>query len=141
MCLRAISAWRTNALFESDKNDLDEAQVSSILALEFPLQPAKRKRAEFLLFGDRKRSDPAERRRAIWEAHPENKVFFANYATCLLNNRTDSPSDFDLFQRDSTKLPDKYTLNFELRGNDSHLELPSIPRWNSRSSGRRCSAG
>jgi len=38
----------------------------------------------FLLHGDESRPTQAGRQRAIWQAHPENKVYFGNYVTHLV---------------------------------------------------------
>lgn len=40
--------------------------------------------SRFLLYGDTSRTTRSAQERAIWEKHPENKAYFANYARMLL---------------------------------------------------------
>ncbi|HEY3416186.1 MAG TPA: hypothetical protein VGM23_04800 [Armatimonadota bacterium] len=52
--------------------------------LDYPFfRSEKRRELEILFNGDEKRKGRAAKLRAIWEAHPESKVYFASYA-CLL---------------------------------------------------------
>jgi len=50
----------------------------------------------FLFRGDGSRATPAARQRAIWEAHPESKVYYGNYATHLCAEDV----DLDFFERE-----------------------------------------
>ncbi len=47
----------------------------------FPWQHKQHRRFEFLLNGDTTREGTAAQQRAIWEAHPDNRIYFANYMT------------------------------------------------------------
>ena len=49
----------------------------------------------FLLEGDTTRATRREQQRAIWEAHPDNKVYLGNYLTALASTGADTlPLDY-----------------------------------------------
>lgn len=43
-----------------------------------------------IIFGDVTRASPAGQQKAIWEAHPTNRIFYANYIRYLLGEETNS---------------------------------------------------
>ena len=49
----------------------------------FPWQQVQRHHFEFILYGDTSRLSQAAQRRAIWEAHPNSRTYFANYIAYL----------------------------------------------------------
>jgi len=55
--------------------------------------------SRFILLGDPTRETEAARQRVIWEAHPENMMFFGNYLTALASEVRPGRGE-DLFERE-----------------------------------------
>lgn len=79
----------------------DAANLSPILQDYFPAQPAKQREENLLLFGDLTRAGLAAQRRAIWEAQPDNKVFFAYYFDGLVWEGVHSPRELAHFRKEA----------------------------------------
>lgn len=54
----------------------------------------------FLVQGDTRRWALAQQQRAIWEAHPENKAYFANYAGYLCEETITTAQQLNTFERE-----------------------------------------
>lgn len=73
------------------------ANMISLLGADKPprylahLSPEKR----LILHGDFSRSRPADRQRAIWEAHPENRIYFHNYLSHVISGACSTALDND----------------------------------------------
>ncbi|MHB9026184.1 MAG: hypothetical protein ACYC7E_18760 [Armatimonadota bacterium] len=64
-------------------------------------QQKQRQELNFLNAGDKKRAGKAAKLRAIWEAHPESKVYFANYACQLAGDLSAQGSkNLDFFRQE-----------------------------------------
>ncbi len=68
----------------------------------FPWQRSQRRHFDFLLKGDTTRADTPAQQRAIWEAHPESRVYFANYMTYLLQAPIATPEALAHFEQEIT---------------------------------------
>lgn len=56
--------------------------------------------ARFLLEGDESRNELHERRRAIWEAQPTNRVYLGNYLSALASGLGQKPNRLDFCRRE-----------------------------------------
>lgn len=97
-CMRILRAVPLVTLIKTDQ--LDNTSLSPVLSRYFPFQPAKQRRAAFLFLGDTTRATMAEQHRAIWEANPRNKVYFASYVRYLLMDGSKYPQDLTHFRHE-----------------------------------------
>ncbi|HEY3377032.1 MAG TPA: hypothetical protein VGL77_06000 [Armatimonadota bacterium] len=85
-----IRNWRINELKkpllgQDPKTETAiESEVAQLTYAYPPTATAKRRAVHFMLRGDMSRSTYAERHRALWEAHPQSRVFYAHFALATL---------------------------------------------------------
>jgi len=93
---RAFSACWFNLTFTSTGKP-----VSYLHALyPLPWQQQQKLQLSFLLSGDKHRVTEAEQQRAIWEAHPENKAYFANYVSYLEKEKITTTKQLAHFEQE-----------------------------------------
>lgn len=80
-------------------HDSPEPPLSGII-FPFPWQQTQRHHFEFMLHGDTARVTPAAQQRAIWEAHPTSKIYFANYIAYVEQEKISTPQDLAHFEQE-----------------------------------------